>query len=463
MLTRMPVGQLLEISLAGCPVSPSVFKHLANSACKGTLVALNLEGVVGNSSSCMHSVAKLSALQYLNLRGSDGIGESSLRHLRTMTSLTWLDLKDVMRIKHTSSSFKTHHSQFSPDSMQSALGGVPGSPTSGMISSRNFPLSQLANLDSEDDSDDGEIDESYEETHFRRADIPLDWYTPTPLIFEVIARLTRLSVLYVSEWNGSSANDGHYLSSLTSLKSLQLQYSASLREMGAQTLNSLEHLSLATRTYANYYVHGSHFRGLTMHNLQAINFTNCYRLNDEGLSVVVAAAPNLVDLRLCFCDSITDVSLIQTLPKLSGTLKVLDLRNVDDLTENGLCQLSKLSNLQSLNLRHVSALRKDACSSLATLTSLKALDLSYCTNLTDEGVQLLAEKDSCLQWLCLRGAKLLHLSAVNALLSVSKALALLDLQECPCITNALNATKSSWREFKNALPAHLQHCFASKR
>jgi hypothetical protein len=182
-------------------------------------------------------------------------------------------------------------------------------------------------------------------------------------------------------------------------------------------------------------------------------------MNDAGLAIVVEAAPNLVDLRMCFCDAITDSTLTDTLPKLSSTLKVLDLRHVDNLTEAGLLQLSRLSNLQSLNLRHLSGLQTAACSSLSQLSQLQALDLSYCSNLTSEGVTRLSPCK--LKWLALRGTKLVDLKAVKALLSITQSLGLIDIQECPLITTALNATKNGWREFRKVLPSCLVHCFVS--
>lgn len=221
----------------------------------------------------------------------------------------------------------------------------------------------------------------------------------------------------------------------------------------------ISNLSFATTTYANYYVLGAQFANVSLPHLKHINFTNCYRINDAALAIVVEAAPNLVELKLCFCDGISDFSLINTIPKLESSLRLLDLRHVDTLTEHGLSHLSKLGKLESLCLRHVDGLH--SCAPFAAMPSLQQLDLSYCSNVQNESIAELSRIN--LKHLALRGLKLLDLSAIRSILTEPCFLSSIDLQECPALSYALNAAKSSWKELRRLLPSCLQECLVSAK
>lgn len=171
------------------------------------------------------------------------------------------------------------------------------------------------------------------------------------------------------------------------------------------------------------------------------------------------AAPNLVELKLCFCDGISDFSLINTIPKLESSLRLLDLRHVDTLTEDGLLHLSKLGKLKSLCLRHVDGLQ--SCTPFANMPNLRELDLSYCSNVQNESIAELANIK--LKHLSLRGLKLLDLNAIRPLLTKPCFLSTLDLQECPALAYALNTAKSVWKEMRRLLPSCLQECLVSAK
>lgn len=461
LLPRFPSGQLVELSLAGCVVYPRVFKRIAATECRTSLLALNLESCIGMSSSCMHYIAKMSGLQYLNLRGCDGMGESSLKHLRVMIGLTYLDVKDILCVKRVNSSSAQFPFPISSDTphtsrsaMDNALAVHSGSYFEDKISQSVSFLT--TDIDSSDDSD-GELDDALPVR--RRAEIPLEWYTPSHWIVDAVSRLTRLVVLNMSEWNKNLARSENtdLLVRLQELRALQLQHGGCVDALAQ--LPHLASLSFATTTYANYYVLGTHFAGTSFPHLKSLNFTNCYRINDAALAQIVESAPNLQDLKLCSCDGITDSSLIDTLPKLHASLESLDLRHIDALTESGLVHLSKLTNLKTLSLRHLPGLQ--SCALFTNLTSLKALDLSYCVNVANESIPDLA---AChLQRLALRGLKLIGLPALRPIFNAPCSLTSIDLQECPTFAYAVTTAKSAWRELRRLLPACLQECLVSSK
>jgi len=143
-------------------------------------------------------------------------------------------------------------------------------------------------------------------------------------------------------------------------------------------------------------------------------------LFDDGLVEVLDACREIEELYLYACPNFTDTSFT-TLNKLSK-LCLLDLCGAHLLSDEGLSAISECSKLETLNL-------------------------TWCINITDVGLQALAENCSCLQSLSLHG--LLGVSDVGLerlAKSCGNSLKALDVSGC------INIKRRSKEELRKLFP-----------
>lgn len=463
LLTHLPTSCLGEISLSGCYVYPKIFRVFASSPCKSTLRSLNLNCAYGFSSACMSPISKLSKLQCLSLRGCEGIGSQALLSLRKMTSLTFLDIRDALCIELKSNSISWKH-------LSTSSATVPTSLSNGYDCVERSEISKYSVFRDVPDFDE---DSASLEGHFGRYEvrstngIPPSWYTPARELFEAISPLRRLVALHVTEWNRNSTKTdyGKHIIAISGLKGLALQFSENLR-IWTKFHQNLESLSFASGRYANYFVEGRHFVGFNLPHLKSLDLTRCYRLSDDAVFSIVNCAPNLETLKLSFCDSLTESCIKDSIvPKLQYTLKYLDLRYIDAITDEGVRELTENANLANsltrLSLAGLSRIKN--CSSLSRLSNLSFLDLSYCQSILKNAPISVLSQAPKLQKLSLRGCEDITVSGIQTLLNKSSSLTSIDLRDCPAITKSMTVSPTPSRKslVKLAIPPTLRCCLVS--
>lgn len=267
------------------------------------------------------------------------------------------------------------------------------------------------------------------------------WYTPAHDIFASVSELKNLVTLLVTEWNRSAdfPEYGRYMNNNASLRSLALQYADPLS--GWKKLHRhLESLSFASGRYANYFVAAKHFENLQLPNLSFLDLTRCYRVNDAAIAVIVVAAPQLKELKLGFCDAVSNRALSDSIvPHLNKTLTSLDLRHIDSIGGSGIRTLAQLSKLNKLTLAGIPHLR--CLSFLVELPELAFLDLSRCPHLYLDTIAELVNAKA-LKKLSLRACPRITYESIRPLLEKSASLSSIDMRECPLISRALKGAIS---------------------
>lgn len=436
LLDRTPRCCIGEISLTGCYVYPKLFKILANSCAGDHLMSLNLGCVYGFTAASMLHISKLGGLQCLSLRGCEGVGSATLHMLRKMTSLTFLDIRDSLTVNLSYKDMNWRHLSTSSAVLPSNISHG----YTGMERLRLKEFSVFRELPDFDESIDP-AEELFEVCDLRNsgASVSSGWYTPAHEIFEAVSDLRNLVTLLVTEWNRTAdfPEYGRYLAVNASLRSLALQYADPLA--GWHKIHpTLESLSFASGRYANYFVASRHFENLQLPNLSVLDLTRCYRINDAAVEAIVTAAPRLRELKLGFCDAVSNLALSNSIvPKLQNSLTSLDLRHIDSIGDSGIHSLAKMSKLTRLTLAGLPHLR--CCSFLTELPQLKYLDLSRCAHLYLDTIAGLADAPS-LQKLSLRNCPRLTYESVRPLLERSKTLTSIDLRDCPQMTRALRGS-----------------------
>lgn len=111
----------------------------------------------------------------------------------------------------------------------------------------------------------------------------------------------------------------------------------------------------------------------------------------------------------------------------------LDLRGSQQLTDNGLMQLSDLSNLEVAKLDGCFSIQGRGLVAFSISNRLHSLSLANCRRLTDEAIIRISHLMS-LEALCLDGCRCLtdqSMAAIGSLISLKK----LDLSQCDLITD----------------------------
>ena len=178
--------------------------------------------------------------------------------------------------------------------------------------------------------------------------------------------------------------------------------------------------------------------------LRILGLQDCQKLTDDSLKHISIGMPDLKDINLSFCVSVTDTG-IKSLAKLPH-LESLNLRSCDNVSDIGVGFLSEdspaaiavqsldvsfCSNVSDAGLRHIAA----------GLPSLRSLLLTTCA-VTDQGIEKLAsgKAASSIETLHLGQCVNLTDSGMIAVAEKMKSLTSLDLYGCPKITS--DAVKS---------------------
>ena len=178
--------------------------------------------------------------------------------------------------------------------------------------------------------------------------------------------------------------------------------------------------------------------------LRILKLQDCQKLTDDSLKHISVGMPDLKNINLSFCVSVTDTGL-KSLAKLPH-LESLNLRSCDNVSDIGVGFLSEdspaaitiqfldvsfCSNVSDAGLRHIAA----------GLPSLKSLLLTTCA-VTDQGIEKLAsgKAASSIETLNLGQCVNLTDTGVNAVAEKMKSLTSLDLYGCPKVTS--DAVKS---------------------
>lgn len=239
------------------------------------------------------------------------------------------------------------------------------------------------------------------------------------------------------------------LEKLPNLKSLNLQGCSGVTDAGLAHLETLPQLTSLNLMGCEQVTDGGLAHVKKIKQLATLDLSGVTRITDEGLANLTDAGPrnlerpqHLETLNLRFCNAITDAGLVHLakLPQLKSLnllycyqlkdpgleavgglkgLQELRLSGHDDMTDAGIANLQKLTNLTTLAL-DVNPISKTALASLAPLQQLHTLDLSGCKLLTNRELGGLAPLAQ-LKTLDLSGcqsisdAGLVHLSGLTLL------------------------------------------------
>lgn len=138
--------------------------------------------------------------------------------------------------------------------------------------------------------------------------------------------------------------------------------------------------------------------------LQTLTLQGAYRLSNNGLSSLAAAAPGLKSIDLQSCCLVTEEGVRALADATGSNLLSLSLHGCTQLDGSRLIPaLTPLKTLQTLSLAHVGGITAPVLSNLllALGSSLLDLDLSDCSVLTDEGIAAVGVFCLGLQSLCL--------------------------------------------------------------
>ncbi len=151
-------------------------------------------------------------------------------------------------------------------------------------------------------------------------------------------------------------------------------------------------------------------------HLTSLNLKNCQQITDQGLTHLKNLT-SLQSLNLSGCKKITDQGFAHL--KNLNSLQSLDLRHTK-LTDQGLAHLKNLNSLQSLDLCSCD-ITDQGLAHLKDLTSLQSLNLSFC-DITDQGLAHLKDLTSLqslnLSFCNITNQGLAHLKNLNSLQSL---------------------------------------------
>ncbi len=160
------------------------------------------------------------------------------------------------------------------------------------------------------------------------------------------------------------------------------------------------------------------FQHLTSLNLDGIRY-----LSDVLLNRLVAVAPNLQRLSLASCNIVFEVELSATSAGTSS-MNCLTLSNLLDILKE------RANTIKSLNLSHT-GVTSSALKAIAAVPNLQLEEicLRKCSSLGNEGVKVLAEKQTQLKVFDANGCRDLDDSALLAICDNLLMLKLLDIQD----------------------------------
>ncbi|ODV95382.1 hypothetical protein PACTADRAFT_68606 [Pachysolen tannophilus NRRL Y-2460] len=124
--------------------------------------------------------------------------------------------------------------------------------------------------------------------------------------------------------------------------------------------------------------------------LRIIDFTSCNLIGDKAVEKFVVKAPRLRNVVLSKCVNITDASL-RSLSLLGKCLHYIHLGHCSNITDFGTATLIRnCHRLQYVDFACCSQLTNETLRELSTLPRLRRIGLVKCNNITDEGINALA-------------------------------------------------------------------------
>ena len=218
----------------------------------------------------------------------------------------------------------------------------------------------------------------------------------------------------------------------------------------ADALSRLPHLK-ALQLYWNLNVGDATLAALAAGrrpDLEKLNISGCNRVTDVGLLAVVASCPNLRDLDLTRLRQVTDDALsgaILALPRLER----VNLYACPQLSDRSYVFFSALQKLNFLDLCGAENLSDGGLQAIAECKHLEYLNLSWCVKVTDEGVVPLARGCQFLTLLSVHGNLKITRLSLAALAKNCRILQTLDLQGCA----AIPAEERSDAKLKDTFPS----------
>lgn len=224
-------------------------------------------------------------------------------------------------------------------------------------------------------------------SHLRKLKLGWSCWSDAPLTIArltILAQLTNLEELDLSECVMLDDEDLALLAPLTRLKILNLHYHRNLTDAGLAHIAKFSHLQELDLFCACELLMGNGFAHLVQ--LPLLQKIMVSKISDTGLAYLTQL-PNLQELILHRCEKLTDVGFAYLAKCVH--LRVLDLSNCVQLTDNNLIHISQLTQLQKLSLVGCSQL--SGLPRLAKLINLRSLNLKGCKKLTDIGIAVLAQ------------------------------------------------------------------------
>jgi len=170
--------------------------------------------------------------------------------------------------------------------------------------------------------------------------------------------------------------------------------------------------------------------------LNEISLQDCQKLTDESLKHISEGLPNIAQINLSFCVSVTDTGL-KSLSRIPS-LRELNLRSCDNVSDIGVGFLSEgggTSGLSHLDVSFCDRVSDGAMAHIATgLSNLTTLSLSSC-HISDSGIERLAKDLINLHTLNIGQCDKLTDKAVVVIANQIKSLRSIDLYGCTKISS----------------------------
>ncbi|KAK3597233.1 hypothetical protein CHS0354_004986 [Potamilus streckersoni] len=190
--------------------------------------------------------------------------------------------------------------------------------------------------------------------------------------------------------------------------------------------------------------------------LQFLYLRRCVRIGDTGVQAIANNCYCLKELSISDCKKITDYG-ISELAKLKDSLRYLSVAKCDKVSDVGIIQVARgCRKLRYLNVRGCEAVSDDSLDTLARNCSrLKSLDVGKC-DITDEGLFLLAQHCQQLKKLSVKSCDGITDRGVMTIAYYCRGLQQLIIQECHLSVEAYRTVK---KYCKHCLIEHTNPAF----
>jgi len=191
--------------------------------------------------------------------------------------------------------------------------------------------------------------------------------------------------------------------------------------------------------------------------LQSVNLSFCINVTADGIKTLATNCTTLTALFLCHC-SVGDPALLIISSHLQG-LKTLALSGCMNITDAGVQKVAqKCQDLQYLDISHCKTLTSNSIKAIASsLSNLVHLDLSWCSDSVSEGSIQKLSKLHKLQHLGIADSKVTD-SILYKILSSCPKLVSLDIAFC----NGILQADKPLKYFNNLTRLNIAGCAVSE-